>query len=495
MHSHLPNLPVELTELITRDLNLSALRSLRFVCRALCNSVTGSKRFTDSLQHQRRRLIECDLQMLLALAKHETLSQYVTALTLIIPVYNGGTLRKMIETRKQVTDVEMINHRPVQRSVDCDEEMLEQARIDLQWMTSQNVAHGADIHTEILTKILRGIPTLRSLKIEAAMLSSPSLSSENDPGNEHTSAWEARWLFVAHGCGTVLAAVAQAEPDLRELNILPSTKSRSLTLPAMRWLVPLLEERDFRIVSARRIKTLSLCVASDLRRELREPLIPPPPKDDGYYTSLQSCRWAQSESSGTRYELEMMRATARFIVKMPGLEALDLYFGDPASGSTLRNHFQVFAHIAADVVLPSLQRFVLRGFTVTSHTLLKFLRNHPMLTHIEFHNIRLSDGNWQPIFDHICTMPHLQHLLLDSIWSGKLEHLGMIGDGEENWVVKHHWFPHRGGGVTRFLHTRHFTRAQLQQGLHFIPCTQGRSLGSPQARTWSDSTRKEYRAR
>jgi len=103
-------------------------------------------------------------------------------------------------------------------------------------------------------------------------------------------------------------------------------------------------------------------------------------------------------------------------------------------------------------------------------------------------------GNWQPIFDHISKMPRMQYLLLDSIWSSKLEHLGMVRDGQEKWAEAHDWFPRVGGGVTSHLHTRHFTRAQLQQSLHFIPYTRGRSLGSPQARTWSANTRNEYRA-
>jgi len=507
MYSHLPNLPVELTELIMRDLALDALRSLRLVCHALRDSVSGTKQFTDSFKHQRRRLIECDVRMLLGLAKHETLSQYVTALTLVIPVYNGGTLRRMIETRKRVTHVDMVNHQPVDVTVDCDEAALEQARDDLLWMTSQNVAHGADTHTELLAKTLCGLPKLRSLTIEAAVLSSPGLDSIDHPGDRHTPAWQARWLYVARGCSTVLSAVVEAKPRLQTLHVLPNVSSRALTLPQLASVVDLLEERNFLITTANSLKTLSFRVASDIRHKLQyedhppneyNPSIPLSPEDDGYYISLSSCAWTRPNSATPDHDQSMLTATGRLIAMIPGLETLDLHFSDPAHRSgTAAGSCEIFDAIAARVRLPVLGSFSLRGFYCTASSLFSFLQNHPTLTYLGLHNIRLTQGNWQPIFDHIRTMPYLQDVLLDSIWADTLVHLGMQGDSQEVWAVKKDWFPRRGGGrgVPRLLHTRRFTRAQLQQGLNFITYTRNGPLDSPQSRRWHMDLGVEYRSR
>ena len=504
MCTYLSSLPVELTELITHELDVDALRNIRLVCRALCENVTRSKRFTDLLRHQRRRLIQYDLGMLLTLAKHETFSQHVTALTLVIPVYNGGTLRKMIETRKCTTSVETRDDERIETTEDCDEETLEKARDTLKWMTSQNVAHGR--HASLLGKVFGQLQNLRSLTIEAAVLSYMPLESENHPGNDHTEAWQARWLYVANGCQSVFWALGEAQPgNLQHLDILPTINSRSLTLPAMASLRGMLNFNNFGDdFHFNNIKTLSLRVASDLTTEMRrkQPLgVPEPPEDDGFHAALRYCSWTQGKHhwgpADAADERQMMTSTASFIALMPGLEALDLYFGDPSSSRTPQNKAssQVFHYISELVYLPLLHKFVLRGFHCTAFTLMDFLDFHPKLTHMELHNIRLTEGDWQPVFDHMSQMAHLEEVLLDSIWADKLVHLGMSGDGADVWAEKSQWFPRSGPGVTRLLHTRRFNRAQLLQGLHFVPYTQGRPLDSPQSRTWRMNMQKEYRSR
>jgi len=193
----------------------------------------------------------------------------------------------------------------------------------------------------------------------------------------------------------------------------------------------------------------------------------------------------------------MMGSTAKILAMMPGLEVLDLCHGNPLYDECHAfDSCEVLEAIAGGVKLPALQRFVLHGFHCAMSALSAFLQNHPGLTHLELHEIHLTDeDNWQPFFDHIRStkMPHLQDVLLDSLWADKLEHLGMQGDGPEVWTEKRDWFPCLGGG--RLLHTRRFTRAQLQQGLHFVPHTPGPPLDSPQRRTWHMHKDKEYHPR
>jgi len=105
---------------------------------------------------------------------------------------------------------------------------------------------------------------------------------------------------------------------------------------------------------------------------------------------------------------------AQILSKMTKLDAFDLHMIDAIRGRTT-GYEKIFAHIANEVKLPLTQVF-LRGLPATEQSLLKFIENHPKISHLDIREMRLQSGSWATVIKRICQMPVLSRLHLSNIW-------------------------------------------------------------------------------
>jgi hypothetical protein len=100
--------------------------------------------------------------------------------------------------------------------------------------------------------------------------------------------------------------------------------------------------------------------------------------------------------------------------KMKKLDAFDLHMIDALRGPST-GYEKIFAHIADEVELPLTQVF-LRGLPASEESLLKFIDNHPNISHLDIREMGLKSGSWTTVIRQICQMPALTRLHLSNLW-------------------------------------------------------------------------------
>jgi hypothetical protein len=100
--------------------------------------------------------------------------------------------------------------------------------------------------------------------------------------------------------------------------------------------------------------------------------------------------------------------------KMTKLDAFDLHMIDALRGPST-GYEKIFAHIADEVKLPLTQVF-LRGLPASEESLLKFIDNHPNISHLDIREMGLKHGSWTTVIQRICQMPVLSRLHLSNLW-------------------------------------------------------------------------------
>jgi hypothetical protein len=181
---------------------------------------------------------------------------------------------------------------------------------------------------------------------------------------------------------------------------------------------------------------------------------------------------------------------AQLLKQMPNLEALDLHLRNALKGMA-KSYDQVFAAIAHDVHLPSLEQCILRGLITNEESLLQFLQKHPQITQLDLREINLTSGSWDSIFKHLSESPALKSLRLSSLWAENLVNLAPKDGGyDQSEHRKRYWsFPCFGGEM---VHTREFSHDELRTALKFAPRPSGRQLGSYYVMHWMNSKEALY---
>ncbi|KAF2159059.1 hypothetical protein M409DRAFT_61135 [Zasmidium cellare ATCC 36951] len=113
------------------------------------------------------------------------------------------------------------------------------------------------------------------------------------------------------------------------------------------------------------------------------------------------------------------------------LETLDLHFfkiwvgGEDERPDTFVQETRFFDRIAALVKFPHLTSCTFRGLSCKSISLQQFFEGAPQLQHVDIIHTNLTDGQWRPIFDTLCTQK-LDSLHLDDLFEkGRIYFLGV----------------------------------------------------------------------
>jgi hypothetical protein len=183
---------------------------------------------------------------------------------------------------------------------------------------------------------------------------------------------------------------------------------------------------------------------------------------------------------------------AQLLKQMPSLEALDLHLRNALKGRA-KSYDQVFAAVAHDVHLPSLEQCILRGLITSEESLLQFLQKHPQITKLDLREVHLTSGSWDSIFKHLSESRALKSLRLSNLWTENLVNLAPKDGGyDQEEHRRRYWsFPCFGGEM---VHTREFNHDELRTALKFAPRPGGRQLGSALVMHWWKSSFAQYGA-
>lgn len=178
----------------------------------------------------------------------------VTEITIIVPVYDGEKLRRFLEPKPTyLSSDQWSKHRRTTFEEDFDRlsgTETEKLRQEIEWMSSQNSMLGNQAHVDLLTEIMCSLSNLKSVivdvdEIESQSWDYSSLAARRDKdakrhplaggrnGRQFTNGVEqAKFVYAARGCQTVLSALKAWKTKLEKLQILPMC-GNSLALPAL----------------------------------------------------------------------------------------------------------------------------------------------------------------------------------------------------------------------------------------------------------------------
>lgn len=482
----------EIFEIILDNLDLDTIKSLRLTSKALGNRCIGP-RFNRFVENQETDLTFQSLDGLFDLASYPVLSQAVKHVTITATVFDTTELESKLQTRHKVV-VERNGYIYSKKTIKCTEDDLTEAQTDLDWLREKiDLREKEDTAsvTASLSRVLRQFGKLRTLKIDALVLKGKDKRILPSAFQE----WSPVFIRASEVYRIATSAVAQSKVNLEYLTVYRFVSKCGVPSFDITAHMETLESEGFAEAGAQ-IKNFALQFSTRTETDIA--------KIRAEREQLQGADRAFHDAMGSTtglYKAEATEATteenfpgiARLLKQMPNLEALDLHLRNTLRGSANR-YFRIFTIIADEVRFVSLEQCFIRGLYATEASLLRFLGNHPKLNHIELLDVRLIEGSWDPVLKQLTQMPSLTRLLLSNLFGGGYDVMnlspgGLTKETMTEWQQRGWIYPCDGGPK---IHTREFTREEIEQGLDFPNQDIGQYVGSPQFVRWVDKRTAEY---
>lgn len=223
----------------------------------------------------------------------------------------------------------------------------------------------------------------------------------------------------------------------------------------------------------------------------RPPRVPVACHDVACYERTATIAYVCSLGGDHCLDDEKFDGLARFLKFTPNLKTLDIHFYSTLLKSRI-SYQLMFTIVANEIRLPLLRQCSLRGITTSEESLLQFLSNHPQITDLTLNQISLTpEGSWESIFAHISQkLPNLARLHLSTLKASNKKTINLHP------VWEHHSkeLEENSRSQVYYVHTKEFSAADIRKGLEFRPKPYAVVQGSPAARSWLISVKREYGA-
>ncbi|KAL9601179.1 MAG: hypothetical protein Q9219_002679 [cf. Caloplaca sp. 3 TL-2023] len=484
----LAGIPQELLEAIVEDLELDSLCNLRLTCRTL-RELLYCPRFKSFFARQTTDLTLQSLERLRQLAAHPKLGPAVRTLRILAVVIDVGKYNYRVVTKSrrvhEYSRVSSITSEAQAGEVEIEEaQQSSEQLLTLQQEQQKMIRNNSELHG--LVGALRIWKQLDTVALQAAVVQTPGqytlASSLRD--------WRLVWIRAAQVYRTVTEAIASSSVMIHTLDICKRSTRCRIPIWDIRDHMSMLQSVDF-AATAKHIRNFFLSVSvvdeTESERSLRTSAV------DIDRSGIPA--HALFAKAGR----QNYRGVALLLKEMPNLECLDMHLFRTSNSHHPRSYTKIFLSMANELVLQSLRHCVLRGLYVEESSLLIFLRTHDHLQTLELHEIHLTTGSWSPIFSHLCKMPLLQQVKLDSLWAPpkNLVHLASNHQPHDDDPKKPVW---RADNTTSFpcmdgtkVYARDFSRDEiLREKFDFAQGPNGPPLGSPSAHQWHSTRRIQY---
>ncbi|KAK2761673.1 hypothetical protein FQN54_001501 [Arachnomyces sp. PD_36] len=453
----LEKLPSLVTDSIIEHLDLDDVKSLRLCCKELSERCLNPH-FKHFCRHQKTDLTEDSLKSLRALALHPTLGPAVKNLTIVTTVYDTSELESTISTGER-TEVKSLGMIVTSSTKECTDEELRAAQSDLNWIKAQQKGEQSDaVITESLVSVMKDLERLGSITLDAAVLE--GRGSIIPPTREK---WQETWTRAHQVYRLAITAVARSSIAVDTLSVYRNTWRCSVPICHITAHTLSLDAADELSSTGRTIKNLAISVSPEIAEDF----------------------------GGESLQGQSGYSIASLLKLMPNLETLDLHSYCPNTGEGIKND-EVLADVVQAAHLPLLKKCSWHGIYCTEQTMLQFLKTYPQIQHLTLEEIHLTEGTWEPIFQHLSSdMPALTSLHLSNLWGKRLVNLELVWGEPERENPRSHYYRCGGGYM---VHTGEFDSTDIKRGLRFNPAPGGRAIGSSAVMNWRRKRESEYGA-
>lgn len=432
MLTGLATLPVELSQSVFDQLDDRAIWALRLASTSL--QIATIHHFRKAFAHRTTDLSINSLQTLVDICEHRHLSSAVQNLTIVATYYDTAYLQKVLDTglpykvyNDEFGPIIHEGHDP------CSEVELAEtaAHVDLLEQRKIDQASSALSQSDLmlLTTVLRGASNLRTLKLESGLFRHPETRLAV---SEARNAWPQVWKRATDVYQVTMTAIAQSGTSIEELYIYGGQWGCSVPGYDVHASISYLRGNGIEAVLAN-LRILSLSCTT----RLIEPVRPFGDQEvPSYHSRLkESNQRLVALATDSRNYL----GPAHLLALCHNLEELELVHyrlraPDWCSHEDFSAYYagyeKVFNHIAQIVRLPRLLKCTIRGHTFDQYAILQFLKNSPLLKHLELRFVNFTGpGTWRSVFEQC---KKLDTLILRHLFEHlKVVHFGGKSGGDE----------------------------------------------------------------
>jgi hypothetical protein len=262
-----------------------------------------------------------------------------------------------------------------------------------------------DLMCTLLIKALRGLPNVRNINLKAALAT--GIGKRYNIGNFLT--WRDNWTRTFEAFQALLTAITSSETSLDSLVI--GFEKLSIPTHAIMDLMHKLESEGFVAVGLR-LNTFAINLAMTTRPSIS-------PHDaiakHGSLTSESSTSQhvvgSNDYQNGSQPDFE---GVSHLFRRMPNLESLEVNLY-PAAKLPEQSYQSFLPVVFKDTwYFPRLRKLSFLGLVSSQESLQDILTRHAAtLEEVDFENVVLSSGSWEPVFKTLSQLPSLTNLRLN----------------------------------------------------------------------------------
>lgn len=516
---HLIILPGGVFERILTYVDLNGVKSLRLTNRKLAQMCIGP-RFLNTIQQPTLDVSIHNLRALHALACNLTLSKMVHSLTFVATSLNSSELEKNLRSGTKTVQ-KMKGAIFSATNVPLSPEEISQSKFDLNWLKEQRKIRASESReemAELLRSAMERFHKLDCIRLDAAAIIGCTQRTSTENGE-----WHPLWMRASFVFSLVITAIVQSGVLVMKLDAyrltprccIPSGDITTYTLSLGSEHLTVLGENleSLEMSMSGEVKGPFDIVASE-GEVLNE-------CEELWRSMFPVWKGHLSREDPRALLADGTPGIASFLKSATSLRELNLSFRNTLREGKLDSYDRIIESIVCETHFPLLERCTLAGFFAKGESILLFLQKHPNIFSFTLQECTLTSGSWAPIFSHLeKSMPRLEKLSLSNLYGnhmqnpkhafkthcleqrakdaeqqeGDQEVYGLVNlqpIWDTNRISRRTSFPTAQG---RFVHTRSFSRADVEKGMVFYPIIKGRGepFNSPELMQWIADRRAVY---
>ncbi|RDH35963.1 hypothetical protein BDQ94DRAFT_185971 [Aspergillus welwitschiae] len=507
-------LPTELFEALLSYLDVDSIKTLRLTSGKIAKRCLGP-RFLACIQQPVLDVSSENLRSLIALGRNPDIRKKVNSLTFLATIMDISGLEKNIKDGYYI--VEKFNGPGFRRvEVDYSPEELSNAKDDLIWLKKQKEARKNESPSELVELLGHALKKLGELN--AIHLDGAVIRGRKERRSLKHGEWVSLWTRAAQVFSWVITALPRSQVSVKRLDLYQSNRQCGLEAATINSLNLTHDLAELK-VPLKGLQSLEMSISGDVQdaldyRKRREE------EDEEEDTSREENDQASPRKKARKSKEEdyhgIPSLPSFFLKSAPSLRKLEFSFrhtGPPGSKLFEHKYDWIMDSIAHEAQFSMLEECAFAGLPARSDSILLFLQKSLSIRSLTIHECHLSSGSWTPIFAHLEeSMPELQSLDLSNLWGKHMQNMKYVQahvsdsndnireEAEDDWqegdgmvILRPIWDTNPIPRRTRYMstkgivvHTRSFTREEINKGLVFRPLRNGpgRPKGSPEHWSW-----------
>ncbi|GKZ99092.1 hypothetical protein AnigIFM60653_003294 [Aspergillus niger] len=399
--------------------------------------------------------------------------------------------------------------------VEYSPEELSNAKDDLIWLKKQKEARKNESPSELVELLGHALKKLGELN--AIHLDGAVIRGRKERRSLKHGEWVSLWTRAAQVFSWVITALPRSQVSVKRLDLYQSNRQCGLEAATINSLNLTHDLAELK-VPLKGLQSLEMSISGDVQdaldyRKRREE------EDEEEDTSREENDQASPRKKARKSKEDyhgIPSLPSFFLKSAPSLRKLEFSFrhtGQPGSKLFEHKYDWIMDSIAHEAQFSMLEECAFAGFPARSDSILLFLQKSLSIRSLTIHECHLSSGSWTPIFAHLEeSMPELQSLDLSNLWGKHMQNMKYVQahvrdsndnireEAEDDWqegdgmvILRPIWDTNPIPRRTRYMstkgivvHTRSFTREEINKGLVFRPLRNGpgRPKGSPEHWSW-----------